>query len=369
MSDATTIEDVQEDETEENDEDMEDMSDHIDLTKTKDILEKDLTKCKFCPFTVKSEDEIALKNLRKHEEFHFRKCRYSCKHCSYSSGRLLLIKKHQELLHGDAAGVVIQSPKSSVQFSGKKIKMSFSFVKKNAFFKSVGLANKRVLEKEKEGKVHNHHTRAGGKRGNLAIRDSSPASKRRKLSKTDPLLEFNEAGEKTFIKCHHCPFKLPWNHGVTSRLIVHENCHFRKAGYECNICHFSSNNIMSLKSHVKVHVEITVANSIIKRNKQVPLRRKIAEKLKAKALGTPKGERSTYDFVGSESEDSNQGSQLKPLSLDTDIMKDLTHKARVIKANISPSSGGGGDGIQASTNVKASSKTVRELLQANLAGN
>ncbi len=345
------------------------MSEHIDLSKSKDILEKDVTKCKDCPFTVRSNDEAALKNLRKHEEFHFRKSRYSCKHCSYSSGRLLLIKKHQELLHGDAEGVVIQSPKSSVKFSGKKIKMSFSFVKKNAFFKSVGLANKRVLEKEKEGKVHNHHTRAGGKRGNLATRDSadSPTSKRRKLSKIDPLLEFNEAGEKTFIKCHHCPFKLPWNHGVTSRLIVHENCHFRKAGYECNICHFSSNNIMSLKSHAKVHVEVTVANSVIKRNKQIPLRRKIAEKLKAKALGTPKGERSAYDFVGSESEDSNQGAQLKPLSLDTNIMKDLTHKARIIKANISPS--GGSSGAQGSAQVKSPNKTVRELLQANLAGN
>ena len=270
---------------------------HIDLF-SNDVNES-VVKCNHCPFTVKAEDKKAQIILEKHKQNHFRMSKYSCKHCTYSSGRLLVIKKHLEVLHGDPSGLIIQKPKSSVKFTGKRIKMSFSFIKKNAFFKPLPSVSRKTPMAEKVGNEAGsdsklHDTRTGGKRvspraktacpccvpdntgdgkrnhnctlangsdddkidvgeesNENADLDStlSPASKRVRIEETklDPLITYDELGKKKGLKCHHCPFELPWNHGVTSRIHAHEACHFRTSQYECTVCGWNAGKCNSGK--------------------------------------------------------------------------------------------------------------------------
>ena len=362
-----THDDEEEDENE--DEELDDVDQHID-TSSCSVSEDSVVKCKFCPFTVQAGDEKAQLNLRKHEQYHFRKLKYSCKHCTYSSGRLLVIKKHLEVLHADLSGLVIQKPMSSVKFHGKKIKMSFSFIKKNAFFKPLGLASRKALAIEKvekdigpDSKAHNHHTRAGGKRvsprakamcpscgpdgkgdgkrnhtcqqasgsdddkidvgeetNENADLDStlSPASKRIRIedTKQETLVVYGELGKKIGLKCHHCPFQLPWNHGVTSRMHAHEACHFRTSQFECTLCGWNGGNIIAARKHMVVHPEAKPTDLLKRWGKQ---------------FKGPKG--TTEGSIALRRKASQISGRRNVAATNIEIIKSLTQKARIIKAN------------------------------------
>ena len=358
-----------EDEDENEDEELDDVDQHMD-TAACNVAEDTVVKCKFCPFTVQAGDEKAQLNLRKHEQHHFRKSKYSCKHCAYSSGRLLVIKKHLEVLHSDASGLVIQRPQSSVKFTGKKIKMSFSFIKKNAFFKPLGLASRKALALEKvekdtgpDSKAHNHHTRAGGKRvsprakatcpccvpdgkgdgrrnhnclqaggsdedkidvgeetNENADLDStlSPATKRIRMedSKQETLVVYGELGKKVGLKCHHCPFQLPWNHGVTSRMHAHEACHFRTSQFECTLCGWNGGNIIAGRKHMTVHPDAKSSDLLKRWGKQFK-----------STSGTTDGS------IAARRKASHLSGCRNVAATNMEIMKSLTQKARIIKAN------------------------------------
>ncbi len=372
-SDAVSVE-LSHDEDEEEDDDEEeqdDISQHIDTT-SGETKEENVVRCKFCPFTLSSSNEDAEANLRKHEQYHFRKSKYSCKHCTYSSGRKLVIKKHLEILHGDPSGLVIQKPKSSVKFTGKKIKMSFSFVKKNAFFKPLGLASRTALAIEKEekslqseSKAHKHHTRAAGRRVsprakakcpccvpdkdgkrsltclqadkcakkasdvyNIDNVNESPSPSAKKFrgeeTREEPLAVFDDSGKKVALKCRHCPFQLPWNLGVTSRMHSHEACHTRSYQFACGICGWNARNMLVAKRHMALHPEAKLSDIIKKWGKQ----------------------------PNSESDTSKEKAGAKSVTISNlEIIKNLTQKARIIKANTQKNS------------VKYGSNTVGALLQ------
>ena len=357
-SDAASMSHDDDDDEENEDEELDDVDQHIDLF-SNDV---NVVKCDHCPFTVKAEDEKAQIKLKKHEQNHFRKSKYSCKHCTYSSGRLLAIKKHLEVLHGDPSGLVIQRPKSSVKFTGKRIKMSFSFIKKNAFFKPLPSSNRKTPMAEQVGNGAEfdsklHDTRAGGKRVSPRARaacpccvpdnlgdgkrnhncmqangsdddkidvgeennenadlDStlSPASKRVRIEETklDPLITYDELGKKKGLKCHHCPFELPWNHGVTSRIHAHEACHFRTSQYECTLCGWNAGNVIAAKKHMAIHPDAKPAD-LLKRW----------------------GKESRTNLIGRK-----KNRKVVAVS-NMEIMKSLTQRARFIKANIQRSPG------------------------------
>ncbi len=335
------------DDDEFDDEENDDISQHIDVT-SGEYKEEDVTKCKLCPFTVLVKDEKSQNNMKRHEQCHIRKSKYSCKHCSYSSGRLLLIKKHLEVLHEDPSGLVIQKPTSTVKFTGKKIKMSFSFVKKNAFFKPLGLASKKALALEQEDRLERearapaHQTRSSRRssprakakcpccvsddeRGNheCQLARDSKDTRTDKIDETtarkddndvydidnekesdnlllpgekesDPQFLFDNQGNKTAVKCSHCPYELPWNHGVTARMRSHQACHFRTNQFGCNICGWNARNIIVAKKHMELHPDAKPSDLLKRWGKQFK----------------------------SKGGDSFEG-----------IIKNLTQKARIIKAN------------------------------------
>ena len=193
--------------------------------------------------------------------------------------------------------------------------MSFSFIKKNAFFKPLGLPAKKVatekVTNENKGDSKQHDTRSRVRRispkaktaCSCCVSDSSgdgqknhtcthcngsdddridvgeestenadldstlsPASKRVRIEETklDPLITYDEIGKKKGLKCHHCPFELPWNHGVTSRMHAHEACHFRSSQYECTLCGWNGGNVLAAKKHMTIHPEAKDADLVKK---------------------------------------------------------------------------------------------------------
>ena len=397
--DAASMSQDDDDDEENEDEELDDVDQHIDLF-SKDVNER-VVKCSHCPFTVKAEDEKAQINLKKHEQNHFRMSQYSCKHCTYSSGRLLVIKKHLEVLHGDPSGLVIQRPKSSVKFTGKRIKMSFSFIKKNAFFKPLPSTNRKTPMAENVGNEAGfdsklHDTRGGGKRVSpraktacpCCVPDStgdgkrnhncmqangsdddkidvgeesnenadldstlSPASKRVRIEETklDPLITYDELGKKKGLKCHHCPFELPWNHGVTSRIHAHEACHFRTSQYECTLCGWNAGNVIAAKKHMTIHPDAKPADLLKRWGKEFKSKNGAS---KTNLIGRKKNRRVVAV--------SNM-----------EIMKSLTQRARFIKANSQRSPGKYGNNTvgallerrrEENIALKPSGKTIKEIL-------
>ena len=177
-------------------------------------------------------------------------------------------------------------------------------------------------------------------------------------SKQNSLVIYGELGKKLALQCHHCPFQLPWNHGVTSRMHAHEACHFRTSQFGCRLCGWNAGNIMVARKHMTLHPDAKPSDLI----------KKWGKRYKPKS-GPGEGS------VGTRRKASQISSRKSISATNIEIIKNLTQKARIIKANTPKSPAKYGSNTVGAllqrkraqhVEIKIAGKTIKEIL--NLKG-